>query len=139
MADTVDTLVIFAGTRKYVTRLLNISDGTGEAAVKKVDISTITTANYGVKAARLVVERIDWNIQGFTSIKLNWDHTTPDEIATLSGVGYRIMAGATLSGAGGNQGLVDPKSAGGTGSIMLTAPSGATTGTYDITLTLRIK
>lgn len=132
MADTVDTKVLFNGTRLYGVRLTNVSDGTGESAVIKVDISTLVGPN-GVDAPTYTkVRELEWSIQGFSSVRLFWDHTTDDEISVLApGNGY-----ASYEGLGG---MVDPKSAGGTGDILLTTAGAATGATYDITIVLELK
>jgi len=127
MADTVDSLVQFSGTRKYVIRLTNISDGTGESGVIKVDISTLTNGK-GIAPTALNVESIQWSIQGFSSVRLHWDHTTDDEIAVLgAGNGFKDY---TQAGA-----LKDPRSTGGTGDILLTTAGAISGATYDILLT----
>jgi len=41
MADAVTTQIIHDGDRQVVMKFTNISDGTGEAAVQKVDVSTL--------------------------------------------------------------------------------------------------
>lgn len=130
MADTVDSNVILSGKRRYIIRLTNVSDGTGESAVIKVDKSTLTDST-GQEPGSLTIDSIQWAIQGFTSVRLFWDHTTDDEIAVLSLAGFFDY---TYGG-----GLADPRSAGGTGDVLLTT-AGATSGaTYDITLTLKLK
>jgi hypothetical protein len=131
MADTVDSLVVFSGRRRRVVRLTNISDGTGESGVAKVDKSALTGPD-GTEPGKIVVEEIQYAIQGFTSVRLHWDHTTDDEIALLpSGSGYM---GHVKTG-----GLVDPGSAGDTGDILLTTAGAVSGATYDITLVLRLK
>jgi hypothetical protein len=131
MADTVDTLVIFKGTRLYSVRLTNVSDATGESAVAKVTLSALALAN-GVAPTAVKVREILWSIQGFTSVRLFWDHTTDDEIAVLgTGTGYANYSGFN--------GLMDPRSAGGTGNILLTTAGAAIGATYDITLVLELK
>ena len=130
MADTVDTKVISATGRKYTVRLTNVSDGTGESAVKKVDVSTLTGPT-GRAGLYLVLEEIKWDVQGFTSVRLLWDATTDDEIAVLSGrglVSYRDVGG-----------MVDPKSTGYVGDILLTTAGTTSGNTYDITMVLRVK
>lgn len=128
MADTVDSIVELSGSRYYVIRLLNTSDGTGESAVIKVDISTLTSGNRVSGPAALNIKSIQWSIQGFTSVRLFWDHNTDDEIANLgAGNGYRDF---TQAGA-----LKDPRSAGGTGDILLTTAGAVAGATYDILLT----
>ena len=41
MADTVTSQTIQDGERRAVMRFTNVSDGTGESAVKKVDVSAL--------------------------------------------------------------------------------------------------
>ena len=43
MADAVATQTLFDGTKRVVQKFTNISDGSGESAVKKVDVSALTT------------------------------------------------------------------------------------------------
>lgn len=131
MADTVDTLDVHKGTLRYIVRFTNISDGTGEAAVVKVDKSTLLSV-FGAEPSKLIVEEIEYSIQGFTSVRLHWDHTTDDEISVLpSGSGFKTYKA-------GN-GLVDPGSTGDTGDILLTTAGAVSGATYDITLSLRLK
>lgn len=131
MADVVDSKVLFNGTRKYSVRLTNVSDGTGESAVIKVDISTLIGPN-GAAPTSAKVREVLWSIQGFTSVRLFWDHTTDDEIVVLSaGNGY-----ANYEGVGG---MNDPKTTGGTGDILLTTAGAVSGATYDITLVLELK
>lgn len=134
MADAVDSVVIFSGRKRYKVRLTNISDGTGESAVVKVDKSTLTGLD-GTEPSKLVVEKIEYDVQGFTSIRLYWDHTTDDEIAVLGpGTGYMDFTDNGMF-----QGLIDPGSAGDTGDILLTTNGHSSGDTYTITLTLRLK
>jgi hypothetical protein len=131
MADTVDVKVQFPGTRKRVVHLTNISDGTGESAVVKVDVSALTGPD-GSAPTYTAVEEIQYAIQGFTSVRLLWDATTDDEIAVLpSGSGYMNFRDAG--------GLVDPKSTGFTGDILLTTAGAVSGATYDITMVVRLK
>lgn len=130
MADTVDTKVIYESHRHYVARFTNISDGTGESLVKKIDVSTLTNAT-GATCTYLVIDQINWSVQGFTSVRLFFDATTDDKLAVLSGnnyVDFREFGG-----------MVDPKSTGTTGDILLTT-AGATSGnTYYIVIHARKK
>ena len=113
MADAVDTLTIRNSTHlngRLVQRFTNLSDGTGESGVTKIDISTFTSPK-GAAATYSAIERIEYNISGMT-VALYWDHTTDDEIAVLSG------SGVVDQSMDGNR--VDPRSSGGTGDILLT-------------------
>jgi len=128
--DVVDSIVLHNGTRKYVIRLTNASDSTGETGVTKVDISGLTGPN-GSSPTRTVIEEIEYDVQGFSSVRLYWDHTTDDEIAMLSGTGYKDYRPYG--------GLVDPGSSGGTGDILLTTIGATTTSTYSILISMRLK
>lgn len=129
MADTVDVRAVKDTGRQRLLHLQARSDGTGEAAVTKLDISTKLTAD-GQTCTYTVIDRIEYDVGGM-QIRLDWDHDTDDEIVTLSGAGFFDW---TYVG-----GLGDPKSAGGTGDILLTS-IGATAGdSYDISIWYRCK
>lgn len=127
MADTVDTLDVFTGTRRIVKRFTNVSDATGESAVVKFDKSTLTNNN-GVAPTRLNIEWIKWNVQGFTSVRVSWDATTDDEIAVLAGEGFMDYSCVGY--------LRDPASAGTTGDILFTTAGAAIGNTYDIMISV---
>ena len=129
MADTVDSLVLQSKGKHHIVRLTNVSDGTGESDVVKVDVSTLTNSN-GVTVTRTRVKEIFWNIQGFTSVRLEWDATTDDEIAVLSGSGY-----LDLHSVGG---MLDPQSTGFTGDILLTTAGAINGATYTILLVVEL-
>jgi hypothetical protein len=131
MADTVNTQVIHSGSRRYAVHLTNESDGTGESAVTKIDISTLIGPD-GTAPSYTVVEEVRYNVVGFNYVVLEWAHTTNDEIA-VCGTGADYM---DFTGLGG---LVDPKSTGGTGDIVLTTDGGGDGSGYDITIVLRLK
>lgn len=134
MADTVDTLDVFAGKDYIVRRITNVSDGTGESNVAKVTKSGLTNS-FGQVPTKLGIAELWWSIQGFTSIRLDWDHTTPDEIAKLAaGNGVRLL---DVYGAGAGV-LWDPASAGGTGNIILSTAGAVSGATYDIMMKIRL-
>ena len=84
MTDTVDIQVLANTTMRYHVRLQNRSDSTGESAVVKVDKSTLTGPLKGVEPGSLVLEEAEGSVQGFASVRLDWDHDTNDELATFS-------------------------------------------------------
>jgi hypothetical protein len=130
LADTVDTITVFKGTRTAVYRFLCRSDGTGETNVAKIILSTLT-GPAGKAPTRVAIEELQWTVSGFTSVQLNWDHTVPDEAIVLSNVGY-----LDLTEVGG---LVDPGSSGGTGNVTLTSYGASSSATYDIAIKVRLK
>jgi hypothetical protein len=116
--------------RCSIVQLTNISDGTGESGVTKVDISTLT--GVGFTPTYSTVDMIDYAIQGFTSVRLHWDHTTDDEIAVLPAGSGTIYYQST----GGN---VDPRTSGDTGDVKLTTAGTTSGSTYNIVLYMRMK
>lgn len=137
MADAVATHVICNTNTNYVVHLVNYSDGTGESGVVKVDKSTLLST-LGIEPVSLDIEAVRWNVQGFTSVRIYWDHTTDDLALALSGSGQEVFKMAENDpGYKAPYGLQDPRSAGPTGDILLTT-AGLTSGnSYDITLWLR--
>jgi len=135
MADAVAVRVIADTPSHYVVHCTNISDGTGESAVAKVDKSAIAVATDGAEAASLDIEKVVWACDGM-QVRILWDHTTDDLALALSGSGsldFKDMAGTGRA----RGAILDPRSAGGSGDILFTT-SGHTSGdTYNVTLWLR--
>ena len=123
MADVVTVTTINDGDKYLVVQLQNVSDGTGESAVQKVDISGITASDGRVPVS-LSLQEVQWNMQGINYVQLLFDATTDDEMVTLSGNGYK-----NLEDVGG---INDPRSTGYTGDINLTTSGATAGGTYDI-------
>lgn len=131
MADAVTSEYVYSGRRRKVLHLTNISDGTGEAAVVKADLSALTFGE-GTVPTYSTVDMIDYNIQGFASVRLHWDHTTDDEIVVLPAGSGTIDFNAV-------GGKTDPRTSGGAGDIVLTTNGGASGSTYDISIYFRPK
>lgn len=130
MSDSVDTIVLENNAVYYMARFTNDSDGTGESAVVKVDRSALASFK-GVEPKRLNIEWIEYSIYGFNFVKLLWDATTDDEIAVLSGNGFKDYR------EGG--GLRDPRSAGNVGDVLLTTDGAFDGASYDITILFKLE
>ena len=89
MADIVTTQVLSDTSGvKYVAKMTNISDGSGESLVKKIDASTTTfmTADGNRKIAK-----IWWSVnttKANASVELVWDGDTNATAILLNGQGY---------------------------------------------------
>lgn len=127
MADTVSTKTLFDGTKDLVVQLLNSSDGTGESAVVKVDISTLTGPN-GSAPTSVAVMKIDYDIFGM-NVGLFFDRTTDVKIASLA-AGQGCIDYTDVGGFVGN-------TAGDTGDIYLTTIGHTLGDSYNIILHLR--
>jgi len=126
MPDAVTTNVQMNGARNYQATFTNISDATGETAVVKISKAALLN-DKGVSPARLNIKRVQWSIQGFSSVRILWDHTTDDVAMTLAtGQGFMDFTDTAP--------LADPSSAGGTGDVLFTTAGAAVGATYDITL-----
>lgn len=128
MADTVDKVVLEDGQRNHVIRITNKSDGTGESAVVKADLSAVSDMGVG-PADSFAVEYIEYDVQGFTRVDLEFDATANDEIASISGQGYLPF----------DPPLSDPKSTGYTGDVVLTTQGAVSGASYTIVLGLKKK
>lgn len=128
MADSVTNRVVRNG-RYYVSRHMCVSDGSGESAVVKVDISTLLT-RAGIVPTYTQIDRIEYSVNGMI-LRPYWDHTTDDLIAVLEGSGVIDVQA--------DGGLVDPRSAGGTGDIIFTTTGAASGSNYDVTLYTKLK
>ena len=75
MADAVASQTIQDGERTAVMRFTNVSDGTGESAVKKVDVSALAANSAGQACTEVHIQRIYWMTVGM-SVKLEFDATS---------------------------------------------------------------
>ena len=75
MADAVATQTIQDGERNAVLRFTNVSDGTGESNVGKVDVAALAKNSAGQSCTEVHIQRIYWATVGM-SVKLDFDAST---------------------------------------------------------------
>ena len=75
MADTVTSQTIQDGERVAVLAFTNVSDGTGESSVKKVDVSALTTNSKGESCTSVSIARIYWACVGMR-VNIEFDAST---------------------------------------------------------------
>ena len=75
MADVVTSQTIQDGSRKAVLKFTNASDGTGESAVTKVDVSALSSNAAGESCSSVQINKIWWQCTGM-SVKIDFDATT---------------------------------------------------------------
>jgi len=89
MADTVTTQTISDTSGvKYVAKLTNISDGTGESLVTKVDASALT---FMTEDGNRKIAKIWWSVNttnNKSAVELIWAGATNVTALVLSGQGY---------------------------------------------------
>jgi hypothetical protein len=124
MADAVNTQVLQVGPNRKFIKFTNLSDGTGESAVVKVDASALS----GRSAKNVSIESIMWSCKGMR-VKVHFDADTDDTALILDGSGYW-----DFSEFGG---IDNPKSTGYTGDIMFTTIAAAANDSYTIILEIK--
>jgi hypothetical protein len=117
--------------KSHVLRLTNLCDGTGESAVVKINISDHLSEG-GTTATVIVIEKIEFSVQGFTTVTLLFDHTTDVVAAILVDTEFGVKDWSKVGG------IVDNGS-GGAGDLLLTTTGDTAGDTYDITITYRAK
>jgi len=130
MADAVSTTTISDGLHRAVIQITNLSDGTGESAVTKVDVSGLTTKADGTACTGVTIEKIAHSITGFTQVQLLWDATTDTIAISLAEASNGHMDFSDFGG------LVNTSGSGKTGDINLTTLGAAANDTYVIVLNL---
>ena len=116
MADAVTSQTLSDGDRIAVVKLTNISDGTGESSVAKVDISGFATNMHGETPARATIEQIWYDIGGMR-VALEWNATSNVVAAVLGGsaaagnvnghMDFRSFGGIKNNAGGGINGDID--------------------------------
>ncbi len=106
---------------------MNLCDGTGEAAVVKVDKSGLIAPD-GAEPSALTLLSANWVVTGFTRVSLVWDHTTDVDILNMVGVGVADLEKLT--------GMKDPGT-GGAGDVLLTTVGNIAGDTYSIVLVFK--
>jgi hypothetical protein len=75
MADAVATQTLLDGERMAIMKFTNLSDGTGESKVLKVDVSTLTSSASGKACDGVTITKIHASTHGL-EVQIYWDATT---------------------------------------------------------------
>ena len=137
MADTVTVTQIFDGVRYCTYEFTNESDGTGESAVKKIDLDDLVGSNGaltgGERPKSLSLINADYEIEGFNYVKILWDRQAQDHLCLL----ITDSGSVDFFPEGGKH---DPgRDLDGTGDILLTTDGGADGSGYRIRIMFRKK
>lgn len=122
MADAVTSQTIFDGSKRCVMAFTNLSDGVGEAAVKKVDVSALSPA-----ASQVTILRVWFNTSGM-AVAILEDATTDVKLLEL-GQNTTGMWDFTAFG-----GIPITKASGYTGDLMFTTTGHTNGDSYVIIL-----
>ena len=75
MADAVATQTLLDGEKMVVQKFTNVSDGSGESEVVKVDVSALTVNARGQACTGVVIEKIWWQCIGM-KVQILWNATS---------------------------------------------------------------
>ena len=125
MADAVTSQTIQDGERKAVLKFTNISDGTGEAAVKKIDVSALSANSAGAACTEVAVAKIWWQCVGMGVELLN-DATADTLIIGLSPDSNGFHDYLDFSG------IPNDAGSGKTGDVMFTTIGASSSDTYTV-------
>lgn len=75
MADAVTSQTILDGERLFIGKFTNISDGTGETAVVKIDVSTLNPNAAGQACNGVKINRLWYTTHGM-EVRILFDATT---------------------------------------------------------------
>ena len=132
MADAVTSQTLIDGPQTAVMKFTNVSDGTGEGAVKKVDVSALSNSASGLACTGVVIEKMWWQCIGM-KVKLLFDATT-DAFCIELGENQSGHHDYTSFG-----GLTNNAGSGVTGDIMFTTVGHTSADTYTVILYMRKK
>jgi len=126
MPDVVNSQTLFDGASQAVMKFNNVSDGTGESAVLKVDVSALTVNFEGKACTAVSIRRITAMVNGM-SVNILWDADTDVSAVVLAPGMYTLNFDDTAI-LGNNAGT------GKTGDIMFTTIGASSGDTYSIIL-----
>ena len=128
MADAVTATTVIDGQRAAVIYCTNTSDGTGEAAVTKVDVSALAALPDGTACTGVRLEKVVFTNVGM-GVKILWDASTDVIAAQLPADYSDTLDYSDISG------LPNVAASGGkTGDIQLTTVGHTSGDTYSIVL-----
>ena len=127
MADAVTSQTIIDGERNCIMKFTNVSDGTGESAVAKVDVSALAANSAGTSCSEVRVMRISHAIVGM-SVQLFLNATSNVLLMELAESSNGHMDFKDFGGLPNNAG------SGKNGDILLTTKGHSSGDTYSIVL-----
>ena len=127
MADAVTSQTIQDGERNCIMKFTNVSDGTGESAVAKVDVSALASNSEGKSCSEVRVLRVSHAIVGM-SVQLFLDATSNVLLMELAESSNGHMDFKDFSGIPNNAG------SGKTGDILFTTKGHSSGDTYSVVL-----
>jgi len=126
MADAVTSQTLVDGTQRAVFKFTNISDGTGESGVVKIDVSALAPFQ-GEPCTGVSIQRVDAMTAGM-GLNLLWDATT-DVVALTFGEADFISLDFSRFG-----GITNNAGTGKTGDLLFTTVGAASGDRYTVVI-----
>lgn len=127
MADAVTSQTILDGERLFIAKFTNISDGTGETAVLKIDVSTLNPNSFGLACNGVKLNKIYGTTHGM-EVRILWDATTDQFAWQIPQNSNYLMDLSSFGGIPNNAG------AGKTGDVLFTTADASSGDMYSIVL-----
>ena len=127
MADAVTSQTILDGERLFIAKFTNISDGTGETAVTKIDVSTLARNSFNLACNGVKINRIWANTHGM-EVRILWDATTDQFAWQIPQNSNYLMDFSSFGGIPNNAG------AGKTGNLLFSTADASSGDMYSIVL-----
>ena len=127
MADAVTSQTLLDGERLAIMKFTNISDGTGESLVTKVNVSSLAASGSGKACTGVIINKITSVCHGM-EVRMYWDATTdvPFFLTTVN-TNYEN----DFSNIGG---ITNNSGAGKTGNILFSTADASVGDTYTVVL-----
>ena len=117
MADAVTSQTIVDTDKRAIIKLTNLSDGSGESAVAKVDVSALTArSSDSAECSRVTIDQIWYDIGGMR-VALEWNASSNVVAIVLGGsaaagnvqghMDFRSFGGIKNNAGGGINGDID--------------------------------
>ena len=130
MADAVTSQTLIDGVKTAVLKFTNISDGSGESSVAKVDVSALSANDVGKSCTGASIEKIWWQCNGM-KVQLLFDASS-NVIAIELGENQSGYHDYTSFG-----GIINNAGSGKTGDILFTTVGHSSADSYTIILQVR--
>lgn len=127
MVDAVTSQTILDGDRLAILKFTNISDGTGETAVVKINVANLAPNQFGLACNGCIINRVWASTQGM-AVNILWEATANVLAYTIPTDTFYDMPFDSFGGIKNNSG------AGSTGNIAFTTIGAGANDSYSIIL-----
>lgn len=127
MADAVASQTLLDGERLFIGKYTNISDGTGETAVVKIDVTTLARNSFNLACNGVKINKI-WATTHGMEVRILWDAST-DVFAWLVPQNTNYLMDFSSFG-----GLQNNGGTGVTGNVLFTTADASAGDMYSIVL-----